>query len=790
MRQIRKVAVLGAGTMGAAIAGHCANAGLEVELLDIAPDEGDNYAVVKGGYDRMSKSRPPALMAKSVADRIRLGNFEDDFDRIADADWVVEAIIEKLQPKRELWERVEATAKDDAILSSNTSGIPLHQVSEGRSDGFKRRFLGTHFFNPPRYLKLLEIIPTSDTDAEVVEFVRTFGERVLGKGGVIAKDTPNFIGNRLGSFAGMQSVTYAFENGYTTEEIDAITGPLVGHPKTATFRLNDTVGLDIAVGVAENLYEAVPEDESREDLKPHPKLNEMLEKKLLGNKTGSGFYKRDKRDGKTVFDVLDLETFEYRPAEDPDVPLVSQAREQGGLAERLRYIMDSAEKDRHAKYLRDTMLPYLAYSARRIPEISDTLVDADHAMEWGFGHKAGPFRTWDMLGVEETVNRMKSLDIEVADWVETMLGAGNENFYKTDESGHELAYSPVSEKYEAVYEDPMVVSLDALRDEGKELERNDSASLLDLGDGVLCLEFHSRGNSIDGSTLEIGKKALAALERDDVVGLVIGNEGQNFCVGANLGEVAFAAKGGMLGMIEKRVTALQDLLMAFKYAPKPVVSAPKGQTLGGGLEICLHSDRVVAAGETYMGLVEAGVGLIPAGGGTKELARRLISERVRNAPDAPVLPFLQKAFETIAMAKVSASGLEAREIGFLDEDDRVAMNPEHLISTAKREVLDLADGYAPPEKGANVYAAGRSARAALEVGVKSLQWGRFASEYDGVAAGAAARVLTGGDLTLGQWVPEEHLLKLEREGFIKLLENSQTHDRIEAMLKTGKPLRN
>ena len=790
MKQIRKVAVLGAGTMGAAIAGHCANAGLEVELLDIAPDNGDdNDAVVKGGYERMSKSRPPALMSKTVADRIRTGNFEDDFERISDADWIVEAILEKLEPKKELWARVENTAKEDAILSSNTSGIPLHEVAEGRSDAFKRRFLGTHFFNPPRYLKLLEIIPTEETSEEVVEFVRTFGERVLGKGGVIAKDTPNFIGNRLGSFAGMQSVTYALENGYGIEEIDAITGPLVGHPKTSTFRLNDTVGLDIAVGVAENLYEAVPEDESREDLKPHPKLKEMLEKNLLGNKTGSGFFKRTKRDGKTVFDVLDLETFEYKPAEDPNVPLVPQAREEGDLASRLQFIMDKAESDRHARFLRDTMLPYLAYSARRIPEISDTLVDADHAMEWGFGHKAGPFRTWDMLGVEETVNRMKSLDIEVAEWVEEMLGAGNENFYK-EENGREVAYSPISEKYEPVREDPVYIPLDRLRDEGKELERNDSASLLDLGDGVLCLEFHSRGNSIDGSTLAMGEKALAALDRDDIVGLVIGNEGDNFCVGANLGEVAFAAKGGMLSMIEKRVSALQNLLMAFKYSDKPVVSAPKGQTLGGGLEICLHSDRVVAAGETYMGLVEAGVGLIPAGGGTKELARRIVSKSIKNAPEAPVLPFLQKAFETIATAKVGASGLEARELGFLDEDDRVVMNPEHLISTAKREVLDLSDGYAPPEHGANVYAAGRSARAALEVGVLTLQWGHYASEYDGVVAGQAARVLTGGDLSLGQWVPEEHMLKLEREGFLKLLENEKTHERIEAMLRTGKPLRN
>jgi 3-hydroxyacyl-CoA dehydrogenase len=786
---IRRVAVLGAGTMGAAIAAHCANAGLQVDLLDIAPKDGeDKNAVVNGGYERMVKARPPALMAKDVAKRIHTGNFDDDLGRVAEADWVLEAILEKLEPKRELAERVEALAKDDAIISSNTSGIPLHQIAEGRSESFRRRFLGTHFFNPPRYLKLLEIIPTEETDEEIVEAVRNFGERVLGKGGVIAKDTPNFIGNRLGSFAGMQAVTYAFENGYSIEEVDAITGPLIGHPKTATFRLNDTVGLDIAVGVAENLYEAVPEDESREDLKPHPKLKEMQERNLLGNKTGAGFYKRDKRDGKTVFDVLDLETFKHRPAEDPDVPIVAEAQKQGDLGARLRFLVEKAE-DRHARYIRDTLYPYMAYASRRLPEISDTLEDADHAMEWGFAHETGPFRTWDLLGVRETVERMESLGMEVGPWVKEMLEGGDESFYKT-EGGREVQFSPVSKQYEPVREDPMYVSLDGLREEGAELERNDSASLLDLGDGVLCLEFHSKGNSIDAGVTEMGYRALEALERDDVVGLVIGSEGRNFCVGANLGEVAQAVQSGKLDEIGESVEALQKLLMGFRFAPKPVVAAPRGQTLGGGLEICLHADRIVAAGETYMGLVEAGVGLIPAGGGTKEMARRLVSRPMGTAPDTPALPFLNKAFETIAMAKVSASAVEARDLGFLDEDDRIVMNADHLISAAKREVLDLADGYAPPERNGNVYASGASARSALVMGIRTLQWGRYASEYDGVIAGHTAKILTGGDLTLPQWVSEEYLLGLEKQAFLELLQNEKTLERIEGMLKTGKPVRN
>jgi 3-hydroxyacyl-CoA dehydrogenase len=787
--RIRKVAVLGAGTMGAAIAAHCANAGLEVDLLDIASDDGDKNAVVEAGFERMQNARPAALMGENVADRIRIGNFEEHFGRVGEADWIVEAIIEKLEPKRELMQRVEDTAKKDAIISTNTSGIPLHSISEGRSEEFKERFVGTHFFNPPRYLKLMEIIPTKDTDPEIVEAVRNFGERVLGKGGVIAKDTPNFIGNRLGSFAGMQSARYAFENGYGIEEVDAITGLLIGHPKTATFRLNDQVGLDIAVGVAENLYEAVPEDESREELKPPEKLEEMQEKDLLGNKSGAGFYKRDKRDGKTVFDVLDLETFEHHPAENPEIPIAKEAQEQGDLASRLRFLVEKADEDRHARYIRDTLLPYMAYASRRVPEISDTLEDVDHAMEWGFAHQTGPFRTWDLLGVRETVEKMESMDIDVASWVKEMLEAGNDTFYKT-QNGTELQFSPVSKEYEPVREDPMYISLDRLRDEGKELASNDSASLLDLGDGVLCLEFHSKGNSIDAQIVEMGNRALEELERDDVVGLVIGNEGRNFSVGANLGEMAHSVKNGDLDQIEKSVEALQDLLMALRFAPKPIVSAPHGQTLGGGLEVCLHSDRIVAAGETYMGLVEVGVGLIPAGGGTKEMVRRLISPPLHTAPDTPPLPFLQKAFEQIALAKTATSALEAEELGFLTANDRIVMNADHLISAAKREALDLADGYTPPEHANNVYAAGRTARAALEMGIKTMQWGHYASEYDGVIAGHVARILTGGNLSLPQWVPEEYLLELEKQAFLDLLKQEKTHERIEALLETGKPKRN
>jgi len=789
---IRRVAVLGAGTMGAAIAAHAANAGLSVDLLDIVPQGAqgkERNSIVKAGFERMLKAKPAALMDERLAEQIRLGNIEDDFERLTEADWILEAIIEKLEPKQELMARIEQVARPEAIISSNTSGIPLSKIAAGRSGGFKRRFLGTHFFNPPRYLKLLELIPTTDTDPDLVEAMRTFGERVLGKGVVIAKDTPNFIGNRIGSYSGMQALSYALRNNYGIEEIDVLTGPLIGRPNTASFRLADQVGLDIMVGVAENLYALIPEDPFREDLLPHETLLRMVKANLLGNKTGSGFYKRTQRDGKTVFDVLDLETLEYRPAQQPSLPIVNAAQRQGDLGGRLRFLLSRADEDRDARYIRDTLLPGLAYAAWRAPEIAYALVDIDHAMEWGFGHEAGPFRTWDLLGVKETVEQMEQLGLTLPSWVHVMLKQGNSSFYKRAD-GRELVYSPTSGSYELVRTDPEIISLDVLREAGREVARNGSASLLDLGEGVLCFEFHSRANAIDTGIIEMGKRALSELESDRWVGLVIGNEARNFCVGANLVEVGFAAQEGQWEQLEQQVAALQHLLMGLRYSSKPVVAAPHGQTLGGGAEFALHADRVVAAAETYMGLVEVGVGLIPAGGGTKELARRIIARTIALSPDTPLLPLAQKVFETVGQAKVSTSALEARTLGFLDDEDLIVMNPGHLLAVARREVLALTGDYRPPEPGKNIYAAGKATLAALEIGVRQLQWARFATKYDGVVGGQLARVLCGGELSTPQWVSEDYILKLERKAFLALLHNQQTLERIQAMLTTGKPLRN
>jgi len=776
---IRRVAVLGAGTMGAAIAAHAANAGLAVDLLDLDRD------TVQGGFERMLAARPAALASPRLAERIRLGSFEEDFDRLADADWVVEAIVERLEPKQELLARVEKVAGPEAVVTSNTSGLPLARLAEGRSEEFRRRFLGTHFFNPPRYLKLVELIPTADTDPEVLEGMRAFVERVLGKGAVVAKDTPNFIANRLGSFAGMHDVCYALEHGYSIEEVDALTGPLVGRPKTATFRLFDQVGLDIMVDVAGNLYELAPTDESREVLPAPEPLRRMLEARRLGNKTGGGFYRRGKRDGQTVFDVLDLDSLEYRPAAKPDLPIVAAARDRDDLGDRLRFLLAKADEDRGARYLRDTLLPSLAYAARRVPEIADSLVEVDHAVEWGFGYQLGPFRAWDAIGAADGVAAMEALGIEVPAWVREMLAAGHQSFYRDGQ-----VYSPLARAYEPVPADPEAIDLEARKAGGAEVAANGSASLVDLGDGVLCFELRAPASAIDAAVVELGARALQELESGRWAGLVIASQARNFCVGANLGEVGMAAYQGLHDQVAAAVKGLQDVLMGFRFAPRPVVAAPHGQTLGGGAEIVLAADRVVAALETYIGLVEVGVGVIPAGGGCKELLRRVVAPAMRAAPDAPVLPFVQRVFETIGLAKVATSAVEARELGFLEEHDVVVLDADHQLAAAKREVLDLADAYTPPAREASVYAAGLPVLAALELGVQTLQWAGQASEHDGVVARHLARVLCGGELSLGQWVSEQRILDLELEAFLALLREPKTMERIQGFLMTGKVVRN
>lgn len=804
MTTIRRVAVLGAGTMGAAIAAHCANAGLPVTLLDIAPEtltpdeEKKGLAIdhpvvrnriVRAGFDRMTKARPAALFAPGVAERITLGNFADDFAKVAAADWIVEAIIENLGAKQALMARVEEFRKPGSIVSSNTSGIPLHEIAAGRGADFQQHFLGTHFFNPPRYMKLVEIIPTAETDPAVVDAMREFMERTLGKGVVLCKDTPNFIGNRIGTYQGMQGMRYALDHGLSIEEVDALTGPLIGRPRTASYRLADLAGIDIMADVAANLYNAVPDDESREEFRVPEPVTRMVAAGKRGNKTGQGFYKRvDLPGGQREFHVIDLDTLEYHPPQTPDIPLVKEA---GGIREtgaRLRFIMERADAgDPHARFLAETILPSLAYTARRVPEISDTITGIDDAMRWGFAHEQGPFEQWDALGVAATVAQLERMGLAVAPWVNEMLAAGNTTFYR-DHDGRREAYSPVTKQYELVRTDPERIDLAALKAAGKEIAGTRGASLVDIGDGVLCLEFHSKANAVGQDGMGLLSQALDLLDGDNAWrALVIGNQGEYFSAGVNLQEAGASAQSGNLLQSLERTHAL---IQRLRFAPKPVIAAPFGNTLGLGVELCLASAGVCAEGETYMGLVEVGVGLIPGAGGCKELVRRIVSPPMRQAGGDPV-PYLRRVLETIGQAKVSTSALEARDLGYLDERARIVLGRDRLLSEAKRMALDLADaGYQPPLPGASCYAAGVGALASLRMGIHQFRAGRFISEYDAEIFNTLSSVICGGDLSAPQWVDEEYLLRLEREAFLRLLANPKTQERIAHMLQTGKPLRN
>ena len=762
-RAISRAVVIGAGTMGGGIAAHFANAGIPVYLLDVTTD---------GVLDRLKKHKPPMFFTPETAGLITVGHIERDEQWIAEGDWIVEAIFEEMQAKRDLVARIDRLRKPDSIVSSNTSGLPIAQIARNASSGFRSHFIGTHFFNPPRYMKLLEVIPTADTAPEVTAFVRDFAEQRLGKGVVLCKDTPNFIANRLASINGVSLSDFVLENGYTVEEVDAIAGPLIGRPKTAAFRLQDLVGLDVASAVAANLYDLIPEDESREVLRSErfdALRKSQMEKGRLGDKTKQGFYKKE---GKSI-QTLDLETGEYRERIEPEIPSLATASKIRGLAERLRVVLGL--DDKAGALARHTVYGALGYAARRVPEISDDLVSIDRATRWGFSHDLGPFELWDALGVAGTADAMEAHGVAVAPWVREMLAAGHTSFYR---DGH--VYEPASKSYAAISTAPRQISLKNC----PVVRGNKGASLRDLGDGVLCLEFHTKMNTLDADIREMLIASIEELERGDWAGLVIGNEGADFCVGANLA-------GGLAGDPAAAVKGMQDALMRVRFAAKPVVAAPFGRTLGGGVEVCLHASRIVAAGETYMGLVEVGVGLIPGAGGCKELVRRVVSPAMRRNPGADAVPLVQTALETIGTAKVSGSGAEARALGFLTDADRVVMNRDHLLHEAKQEVLELAAaGYAPPVAGEVCYAAGRDVRAALKAGVHVFLQGGYISEYDAFITNRLAHVLCGGDLSSGQWVGEQHLLDLEREVFVELLGQQKTMDRIQFLLKTGKPLRN
>jgi 3-hydroxyacyl-CoA dehydrogenase len=774
---IENVLIIGAGTMGGGIAAHCANVGLNVTLLDMPAKDGERNSIVKAMWDRQLKARPAALYTPKHAERVRLGNTEDDFETaVAAADWIIEVIVEQLAPKQALMARVDALRKPGAVVTSNTSGIPIHKIAEGRSDAFKKHFLGTHFFNPPRYLKLLEVIPTADTDPAIVAAVTAFAESRLGKSVVVCKDTPNFIANRIGAFIGQVRTYAAIENGYTVEEVDVLTGPMIGNPKTGTFRLTDLVGLDVMAHVTNNLLELAKDDESREFFKTPAIMQKLIDANALGNKSGAGFYKTvQTKDGKE-FHALDLQTGDYRPPTKPRFDVFAETRELE-LADRWRLIFDKFQADRGGQYVIETTLHILAYAARRVPEIADNPADIDKAMRLGFGSEMGPFEIWQALGIKRVADMMRERDIAVAPWVDVLLADGKTSFY-----GAAGTAGPAA----AVHaHQPAAVSLKAL----PELKRNASASLFDMGDGVLCFEFHGKGNTIDQYVADMGNHALDLLQKPEWRGMVIGNQGKDFCLGANIGIFLIAA--GDPKQMAAILDQMQQWIQNLRYSPKPIVTALRQRALGGGVEMGLLASRIAASAETYMGLVEFGVGVIPAFGGCKELLRRNVSPHI-TSDSVNALPYLQKVFETIAYAKVSESAESARELGFLVREDRVIVNDEHLLDSAKRMAIDLADaGYRPPARDAKtIYAIGKKGKAAMSTAIDTLRWGKHISDYDAFMARTLAHVLCGGDLSQPQWVTEQHILDLEREAFITLVQQPKSQERIAHMLKNGKPLRN
>ena len=793
--KIKKAAVLGSGTMGGGIAALLAGIGVDVILMDMpakdtqAGDRNRN-SVIEKNIKALRKLRPAQLFSNADMSRISVGNFEDDMDKLADRDWVIEVIIENLVIKKNLMAKVAEAVGENTIISSNTSGLPIHDIAEDLDESFTRRFLGTHFFNPPRYLHLLEIIPHTNTDPELVDFLVEFGTTKLGKGVVIAKDTPNFIGNRFMSMTGSQAMNYAIDNDYTVEEVDAITGQLIGRPKTATFNLNDLVGYDIAVHVARNLYDAIPDDPARDILK-HSEVTElsnyMMENSMLGRKTNGGFYKMKREGGKKELWALNLKTRDYEAPQKVRFESVGKVRKEP-LADRLRALI-MEETDRAAEFLFHHHAFYLTYASKRVPEITETIVNVDNAQKWGFNHEMGPFEIWDAIGVAESVAKFEEAGYEVADWVKAMLDKGNTTFYLKNDKGQVTDYySPQTGTYETLEKDPRKIKLADLKAEGKQVWSNGDGNLYDMGDGVLLWEFATKGNTITAGFIEAGNKAVDMLEEnDDYVALVMGNESNDFSFGANLQEIMQSGSDNPMALIEQAISVLQDLTLRLKYSSKPVIAAPAGRALGGGAELIMAANAVVAHMESYIGLVEVGVGFVPAGGGCKELIRRLVNPVVAKGSDPH--PPLRKVFETIATATVGESAKQAKDIGFLAEDDKIVLNRSLLLGEAKAFALGYAQTY-EAQAEEPVYAAGRDQYAGLMLGVAGFVESGFASEHDALIAKKIATILTGGAIAEPTYLPQAVFLNLERQAFMELAMTPKTMERVMHMLTTGKPLRN
>lgn len=794
-RKIGKVAILGSGVMGSRIACHFANIGCEVLLLDIVPfdltdeqkkDPKHRNRIVNDALKATLKSNPAALYNKKDAGKIVTGNFDDDLAKIADCDWVLEAIIERLDIKQGLFEKVEKHRKPGTLISSNTSGIPIHKMLEGRSDDFKVHFCGTHFFNPPRYLRLLEIIPTEHTDQEVTDFLMTYGDLFLGKTTVLCKDTPAFIANRIGTF-GMSAIMHeALKAGMTVEEVDALTGPIAGRPKSATFRTGDVVGLDTLIKVCKGVYDNCPEDEMRDYFQIPDFLKKMEENGWLGSKSGQGFYKKvlDEK-GKKAIHALNLETMEYAPKTKPRFKNIGAAKPIDDLKKRVKVLHTTPGKG--ADFVNKVSYLVLSYASKRIPEISNEIYKIDDALRAGFGWELGPFEHADAIGLPEVIKGMEAQDIKPDQWVYDMLEKGITSFYRS-EGGKRQVYDIPTGDYMDIPGAENFIILDNYRGQTP-VQKNAGSILHDIGDGVLCLEFRSKMNSIGEDVLKGVNSAIELAEKEGWKGLVLGNDAQNFSVGANLGMIFMLAVNQEFEDLDFAIRTFQNTVMRLRYSNIPVVAAPHGMALGGGCEMTMHADRAVAAAETYIGLVEVGVGVIPAGGGTKELVLRASDKYYQGDTE---IPALQNLFMVAAQAKVATSAKEAFDIGLLEQgNDKITLNQSRLIADAKKEVLSLYnEGYTQPVQRTDIKVLGQQALGAFYTGVESMKWANYISEHDALIGKKLAHVMCGGDLSAPAKVSEQYLLDLEREAFLSLLGEQKTLERIQSVLQGGKPLRN
>jgi 3-hydroxyacyl-CoA dehydrogenase len=804
-KRIEKVAVLGAGTMGARIAAHLANAGIPVFLLDIVPTEltpdekrkgltvespAVRNRIVLAGLEAAKKSRPAAFFTPETARLVTPGNLEDNLAWCGQVDWIIEAVAENLEIKRKLFERVEGVRKPGTIVTSNTSGLPIHLIAEGRSEDFQQHWAGTHFFNPPRYMKLVELIPGPKALPAVLATLDEMCDVRLGKGVVVAKDTPNFIANRIGTYAMLNVLKQMQALNMTIEEVDACTGPAIGQPKSATFRTADIVGLDVLVHVVRNIYDNIPNDESREMWRVPAFVEEMMKRGWLGDKTGSGFYKRVKKGGDSEILTLDWQKMEYRPRIKAKFGSIEAGKQIEETRERIRALVAPAmdgKGDKANRFLWSCLSENCLYAARRVPEIANSVVDVDRAMRWGFAWELGPFEVWDAIGVARMAEALGREGKQVPPVVNDALASAKKSFYEA-EKGSTRYFDFGAKAMKPVPEPAGIIILKSLKDRSGVVQTNPGASLIDLGDGVICCEFHSKMNSIGG---DIGAMIHAGVKRlgSEFDAMVIANQAPNFSVGANLMLLLVTAQEGEWDDIHMAVRQFQGVNMAIKYAPGPVVAAPQGMALGGGCEISLSSARIHAAAEAYVGLVETGVGLIPGGGGTKEMLIRA-NEHAGGGEDLDLFHALKPIFETIAMAKVSTSGEEARSLGFLRRSDLIAMNRDRQVADAKGTALALVrEGYHPPAP-AEIRVLGEEFLAGAKLAIHMLVRGEFASEHDAVVARKLAYILAGGSITAPQTVSEQYILDLEREAFVSLCGERKTQERIAHTLKTGKPLRN